>query len=219
VREALNAHGIWRKFPGTPTRGSNTTFTVTDTDNANHYDKRYGPGTVIKWEKSGGGVQFAKISASSYTNNVVTFTIVGNTLSDGFSAMKYCIHLAKQEVFIIPGMLPAAASADIAKTLHACGDMYVFSAKIWYRTAPTTTNGVWDINDDGNTIFTTKPEVAASATEGVEQVSDCLAGTALVAVADKSLITIDYDSGHATTPGSDAYVYLYWMPVAWRYEV
>lgn len=31
------------------------------------------------------------------------------------------------------------------------------------------------------------------------------------------LITVDYDSGHATTPGADAYIYLFWMPVAWRY--
>lgn len=210
--------GFWSDMPGSPTRVSDTSFTITDTSNANVYDKAFGPGTVLKWEKSGGGVQFAKITGASYGTNTVTITIVGNTLAAAFTDMKYCIHRAEQEVFIVPGTLPGnTATTDIAKTRHIRGDIYVFSAKIWYKTAPTTTKGVWDINDDGTTIFTTKPEVAASATEGVEQVSDCLAGTALTAVADKSLITVDYDSGHATTPGSDAYVYLFWMPVAWRY--
>ncbi len=210
--------GFWSDVPGTPTRIGDTSFSITDTSNANLYDKAFGPGTVLKWEKSGGGAQFAKVTAASYGTNTVTITIVGNTLSAGFTAMKYCIHRAEQEVFIVPGTLPGnTATADIAKTRHMRGDIYVFSAKIWYKTGPTTTKGVWDINDDGSTIFTTKPEVAASATEGAEQVSDCLSGTATTAVADKSLITVDYDSGHATTPGADAYIYLFWMPVAWRY--
>lgn len=210
--------GFWSNVPGTPTRIGDTSFSITDASNANLYDKAFGPGTVLRWEKSGGGAQFAKVTAASYGANAVTLTIVGNTLSAGFSSMKYCIHRAEQEVFIVPGTLPGnTATTDIAKTIHVRGDIYVFSAKIWYKTGPTTTNGVWDVNDDGSTIFTTKPEVAASATEGVEQVSDCLAGTATTAVADKSLITVDYDSGHATTPGADAYIYLFWMPVAWRY--
>ena len=215
---AAGGASFWTTFPGTPTRASDTSFTVTDPSNANLYDKVFGPGTIIKWEKSGGGFQCAKITAATYAANAVTYTIVGNTLAAGFSDMKYCIHRAEQEVFIVPGTLPGnTATADIAKTRHIRGDIYVFSAKIWYKTGPTTTKGVWDINDDGSTIFTTKPEVAAAATEGVEQVSNCLAGTATTAVADKSLITVDYDSGHATTPGADAYIYLFWMPTAWRY--
>ncbi len=210
--------GFWSDMPGTPTRIGDTSFSITDDSNANLYDKAFGPGTVLRWEKSGGGAQFAKVTAASYSSDAVTITIVGNTLAAGFSDMKYCIHRAEQEVFIVPGTLPGnTATSDIAKTRHIRGDIYVFSAKIWYKTGPTTTKGVWDVNDDGSTIFTTKPEVAASATEGVEQVSDCLSGTATTAVADKSLITVDYDSGHATTPGADAYIYLFFMPVAWRY--
>ena len=231
---ATSGSAIWRQiYPLTfwseitddlnPTRLEDTSLAIKDTGNANRYDLQFGPGTIIRWEKSGGGAQFAMVittqyHADFYETGGVRLSLVGNTLSAGWSDMKYCIHRAESELFIVPGMLPGnTATPDIAKTMYVRGDIYVFSAKIWYKTAPTTTKGVWDINDDGTTIFTTKPEVAASATEGVEQVSDCLSGTATTAVADKSLITVDYDSGHATTPGADAYVYLFWMPVAWRY--
>lgn len=209
---------FWTTLPGTPTRQSDTTFSVTDAGNANSYDKMFGPGTVIRWEKSGGGAQFAMITAASYASDAVTFTIVGNTLSTGFSAMKYCIHRAIGDVFIVPGTMPGnTATADIAKTLIPISAILVFSARIAYKTAPTTTAGVWDINDDGTSLFTTKPTIGAGSTLGSHQVSDCLSGTALTAVAANSLITVDYDSGHDTTPGADAYVHIWYMTEAWRY--
>lgn len=210
--------GFWSDVPETPTRVSDSQFTITDASNANKYDKIFTKGTVIKWEKSGGGFQCAMIKAAAYGSNAVTIDILGNDLVAGFTAMKYCIHRAKEDVFIVPGTMPGnTATTDIGKTIYALCDLLVFAAQVRYKTAPTTTKGVWDINDDATSIFTTKPEIAAAATQGTEQISDCILDTALTVVAKDSAITLDYDSGHATTPGADAYVTIWWMPEAWRY--
>lgn len=210
---------IWTTFPGTPTRVSDSQFTITDTGGANSYAAAFPKGTVIKWEKSGGGFQCAMVKAAAYDSNVVTIDILGNDLAAGFTAMKYCILPAFEDVFIVPGKLPAAASTDIGKTIYWPDDRLVFSAIVRYKTACATTKGVWDINDDGTSIFATKPEIAATATAGADQISDCILDTALTVVAAGSLVTLDYDSGHATTPGSDAYVFLYSMPYSWRYRL
>lgn len=207
----------WDDMPGSPTRISNTSFSITDTGNVNLYDQQFPPGTIVSWQKYLGGWQVAKIVTATYAANAVTFTIIGNTLSAGFTDMKRCIHPAKEDQWTIPGMMPAAAQAAIGRQIIWQEDRYVFSAKVMYGTGPTTTKGVWDVNDDGTTLFTAKPEIAAAATEGTEVVSDSLSGTATVAVAAKSRVTIDYDSGHATTPGSDAQVFIWSMPTSWRY--
>ena len=214
----IGTGGIWTDMPATVTRVSDTSFSMPDASNANLYDKMFDPGTIVRWEKSGGGAQFAVIIAASYNSNAVTYTILGNTLSAGFSTMKFCIHKAMQDINILPGTCPLAAETGIGKTILLPYDIYVFGARLRYGTAPTTTKGVWDVNDDGTSIFTTKPEIAASATMGNWQVADCLLATALTAVAADSLITTDYDSGHASTPGADAYVRLLFMPVSWRYR-
>jgi len=208
----------WNDMPGTPARISDTSFSITDTSNANLYDKVFGPGTIISWEKSGGGWQAAKIVTASYSSNAVTFTILGNTLSAGFTDMQYCTRLAVEDSWTIPGNMPSAGLANIGKAIYWQEDRYVFSAKVYYGTEPTTTGGTWDINDDASSIFSSKPSIAAGATEGIEVVSDSLSGTNTTAVAAKSKITLDYDSGHATSPGSDACIYIWSMPVGWRYR-
>lgn len=207
----------WDAMPGTPTRISDTSFSITDTGNANLYDQQFPPGTIISWQKYPGGWQVAKVVSAAYAANAVTFVIVGNTLSAGFTDMKWCIHAAKEDNWLLPGMMPSAAQTNIGKFIEWREDRYVFSAVIAYEVSPTTTGGVWDINDDGTSIFTTKPSISAGATEGTEVVSDSLSGTALVPVAAKSRIKLDYDSGHATTPGYNARIYVWSMPVSWRY--
>lgn len=216
--DGIDGSNYWNDMPGTPTRISDTSFSITDTSNANSYDKVYCPGSVISWEKSGGGWQAAKIITATYSSDAVTFTILGNTLSAGFTDMKYCTQMAKEDSWTIPGNMPAEALTDIGRTIIWQDERYVFSAKVYYGTAPTTTGGVWDINDDAATLFSSKPSIAAGATEGTEVVSDSLSGTNTTAVAAKSLITLDYDSGHATAPGSDAVIFIWSMPVGWRYR-
>ena len=212
------AAGFWTAFPGTPARVSDTSFSVTDTGNANLYDKMYSPGTIIKWEKSGGGFQVARIITAAYATNTVTYTLKGNTLAAGFTDMKYCIHKSLKEVFYVPGTMPGnTATVNIGKTWIPDCDILIFDARSRYETAPTTTAGVWDINDDGATIQTTKLSQTAGQNLGVDTQCDSTLATATTVIAKDSIVTIDYDSGHATTPGADAMIEVWWIPEAWRY--
>lgn len=215
--DGVDGANYWNDMPGNPARISDTSFSITDASNSNFYDQVYGPGTIISWDNFGNW-QAAKIVTATYSLGVVTFTIIGNTLSAGFSSMKYCTQMAKEDSWAVPGSMPAAALTDIGRTIIWQDERYVFSAKVYYGTGPTTTGGVWDINDDAATLFTSKPSIAAGATEGTEVVSNSLSGTNTTAVAAKSLITLDYDSGHASTPGSDAMIFIWSMPLGWRYR-
>ena len=209
---------FWNDMPGSPTRISDTAFSITDTGNANLYDQIFSPGTIICWEKSMGGWQAAKITSASYAADAVTFTILGNTLSAGFASMKYCVQFAKEDAWALPGNLPIAALTSIGRAIIWQEDRYVFSARVLYVTGPTGKNGVWDINDDGSSLFTAKPTILAGATDGAEVVSTSLAGDDTIAVAAGSRVTLDYDSGSAATPGEDASVFIWSMPVGWRYR-
>jgi hypothetical protein len=210
---------FWTDVPGTPTRIDDDSFSITDAGNADLYDKIFVRGTILKWEKSGGGFQCAVVSTAVYGADIVTIHIIGNDLAASFTDMKYCIHRAIMDVFIVPGKMPAAATTDIAKTIIPNCDILVFGALIRYKTACATTAGTWDINDDAASIFTTKPTIGATLNVGaVFQVCNSLLDDATTVVAAGSFITLDYDSGHATTPGSDAYIELYYMPEGWRYQ-
>lgn len=219
IPEIEAGSAFWTDMPGTPTRASDSQFTITDAGNANLYDKMVPKGTILKWEKSGGGFQTAMVILAAYAADAVTIDICGNDLAAGFTDMKFCMLPAEEDTFIVPGTLPGnTATTDIGKTIYAKQDLLIFGAQVRYKTAPTTTKGVWDINDDATSIFTTKPEIAASATLGVIQLCDCVLDTATTVVAKDSAITLDYDSGHATTPGANAYVTIWWMPECWRYR-
>ena len=209
--------GIWRTFPGIPTRVSDTQFTNTDVSNANLYDKAFPVGTIIRWEKSGGGFQTAEIKDATYGSNSVTYNITGNTLAAGFTSMKYCLLRPLVTEFIIPIKLPAASVVNIGKTFFPVFDIIIYSAVVRYITAATTTKGVWDINVNGTSVFATKPEIAATANKGTVTICDCVVGNTVTVVSSDSAVTTDYDSGHATTPGSDAYVEIHYVPASWWY--
>jgi len=214
----------WDDMPGSPERITDSTFKIFDQNNDNLYDKRFVAGVIISWLSSGGSWRVAKVISATYAAHYVTFTIIGNALVVGFTDMKFCVHRALEDVWIIPGNMPTSALANIGKSVIWREDRYVFSAVVAYQTAPTTTGGVWDINSTppgGSlaSIFTTKLAIATGTgyKEGTETVCDSLLATATTAVVAKSQITLDYDSGHATTPGADAYIFIWSFPVAWRY--
>lgn len=211
IPAAAGGTSFWSDVPGTPTRVSDTQFTITDAANANKYDLLFKKGTILKWDESG-TFQTAMVISSSYASDVVTINIVGDSLTAGFASMKYAIPKAMKETFIIPGYLSAAT--DIAKTWFAPYDIYVLSADLRVKTAGTGTgNNTIDINDDGSTKFTTKP----STTTGTSDL-DNVADNPSTAVAAESAITIDVDAVTATTPAIEAYIDLWYYPVDWRYR-
>jgi len=103
IQSGSSEMSFWMEMPGTPTRTSNTQFTIADTNNSNKYDKVFTKGVILCWNYS--EFNTAMVTSSYYASNTVTINIVGNTLSSGFSSMKYCIHPAMHLDFIIPGTI------------------------------------------------------------------------------------------------------------------
>lgn len=201
---------FWKDVPGTPTRVSDTQFTITDTSNANLYDILFKKGVVLKWLESS-TFQTAMCISASYATNTVTVNIVGDSLTAGFTSMQYAAVEAMQETFIIPGTI--ATGTDLAKTWYTPEQVYILSADAYHKTAGTTNSTVYDINDDGTTKFTTKPTITTGTTSDIDNVAD----NPSTAVAKDSLITIDVDSVSTTAP-VEAYIKLFYYPVSWRYR-
>lgn len=204
---------FWANVPGTPTRVSDTQFTITDTSNTNKYDLLFKKGVLLKWDESG-TFQTAMVISSSYSSNAVTINIVGDSLTAGFTLMKYAIPEALVKTFPIVGTLPASATTGISYTWITESDMYFLSADLVLDTAGSGAGStVVDINDDGSTKWTTKPTITTTGTTDLDNVAD----NPSTAVAAGSEITVDVDSTVATAP-SDAYVKVYYYPVSWRYR-
>ena len=206
----LAGAAYWTDVPGTPTRVSDTQFTITDTSNANLYDLLFKKGVVLKWLEST-TFQTAMVISSSYGTNTVTVNIVGDSLTAGFTAMKYCIAKAMKETFIVPGTLSAAT--DTAKTWYPTSGVYIISADAYVKTAGTTNDSVFDINVSGSTKFTTKPTIASTATSDLNNVADSVS----TEVAAAAPVTIDIDSVSTTAP-IELYIDVFYMPSDWRYR-
>ena len=201
---------FWSDVPGTPTRVSDTQFTITDTSNTNKYDLLFKKGTILRWDESG-TFQTGMVISSSYATNTVTINIVGDTLSIGFTLMKYAIPEAKQFTFCIPGTL--ATGTDMSFTWQAPQGIYILSSDAYVSTAGTTNSTVFDINVGGTTKFTTKPTITTGTTSDIDNVAD----TVSTEVSAGSLLTVDIDSV-STTPPQTAYITVFYYPSAWRYR-
>jgi len=205
------ASKFWADVPGTPTRVSDTQFTIADAGNANKYDLLFKKGVILKWLESE-TFQTAMVISSSYDSDVVTINIVGDSLTAGFSEMKYAIPMAKKETFIIPGTLGAAT--DIAKTWFPEEDIYPLSADLRLKIAGSGTGStIVDINDDGTTKFTTKPTITGTDASDLDNVAD----NPSTPVAKDSAVTVDVDSV-TSTPPVETYVDVYYYPTSWRYR-
>ncbi len=210
LKWATAGTSFWTDVPGTPVRVSDTQFTITDTGNANLFDLRFKKGVIIKWLEST-TFQTAMITGSSYAADDVTITIVGDSLTAGFTNMQYAIQESYDEVFIVPGN--QHIDTNVSKQWWAREDIYVISADATVKTAGTTNSTDYDINDDGATKFTTKPSIASGATTDFNNVAD----TPSTAVARDSVITIDIDAD-SDTEAVEGYVRIFYYPVAWRYR-
>jgi hypothetical protein len=211
---ASGGTAFWSDVPGTPTRVSDTQFTITDTSNTNLYDLLFKKGVILKWLEST-TFQTAMVISSSYSSDAVTINIVGDSLTAGFTEMKYAIPKAMSETFIIAGTFPAAATTNLSKSWIPECDVYFLSADLNVTTAGSGTGStVVDINDDGSTKWTTKPTLTTTGTADIDNVAD----NPSTAVAAGSVVTVDVDSVTATTAPSDGYVKVFYYPVDWRYR-
>jgi hypothetical protein len=201
---------FWTSVPGSPTRVADTQFSIADVGNANLYDQILKRGVILIWLE-GSTFQTAMVVSSSYSSNQVTVNMVGDSLTAGFSSMKYCANHAMVEQFIRPGRL--GVGTDAFKTWFTPYDIYILAADARVKSAGTINATVFDINDDGSTKFTTKPSIASGSTSDLNNTPN----NPSTLVAEGSAITADIDSV-STTPPSDAYIYIYYYPVSWRYR-
>lgn len=195
---------FWTAMPWTPTRASNTTFTVTGDVTA--YVAKW---MVIKWTESS-TVRCAMVSIpSTYSNPNTTITIIGDTMASiDASSLKY--GMIGTEMFMQQFNVAWtiwATWTDVSKAYYANEPMRVIWADLQVWTAWTTNNTTVDINKWGATMFTTKPTLATTvASSPTPFTADTATSLALW---DK--VTIDIDAVQ-TTSAVDLYVQLYLFP-------
>ena len=206
---SVGGAAMWTDMPGSPTRVSDTQFTITDTSNASLYDLRFKKGKIIQFTCS--AVQRrALIISSSYANNTVTINIVGEALAAGFTGMQYCLLRAMFLEIPIAGNL--VTGTDVSSAPRLLEDVYPLSVDFYLHVAGTTGNSVIDCNDDGVTLITTKPTIASGNLTSYDNVVTA-PSTTIVAGSE---ITVDVDTA-CTTPAIDGRVRLWYYPVSWRY--
>lgn len=206
-----DAAAFWAAVPGTPTRVSDTQFTIADASNANKYDLLFKKGVILKWDESG-TTNVAMVISSSYSSDVVTINVVGDSLTAGFGSMKYCIQMAQCLDFILPGAL--ATGTSLSRVHHAPTDLIKLSVDAYVKTAGTTNATTFDVNDDGSTIITTKPSIASGATSDIDNVCDA----PTTVIAQDSVISIDIDAVSTTAP-VEGYIKLWVFPSSWLYRI
>lgn len=202
----------WVSLPATPTRASNTTFTIAgDYSSVTTYP--FGKGVIYKWQESGAMKCAMQSIPQTYSAPNTTFTIIGDTMASiDAGTLKYCVGAeAFHWRFASAGQL-AATPSDVCNAHYAELPMRVIGADIQVGTAGTTNNTTVDINKGGTTMFTTKPTLATTvASSPTPFTADN--GTSL-ALGDK--VTVDLDAIQ-TTPAVDLYVTLYVFPTRYLY--
>lgn len=195
---------FWTTVPWTPTRTSDTVFTITDTSNANLYDQLLQRGTIIKRTQS--GTKQAMVVSATYATNTVTVTLIWDTFAAGFSDVKYWLEKARMYKFAIAGTI-GTTGTNLANTVMVESPTKIYWADFWAGTAGSGTTTV-DINKGWTTMFTTRPSILTTN----QNILWVTADTWTTATTGDYL-TLDVDAVAGTTKIIDAYVNLYYMPL------
>lgn len=200
---------FWTAVPGSPTRSSNTVFTVTDTSNANKYDLLLSRGTVIKWTETS-TVRQAMIVSASYAANTVTVTIIGDTLASiDSSSMKYAATKARIVTSLIAGTIGSTVNDTTARFFSPMV-LHYFGATAFHGTAGTTNATTYQVSknatDGSGTILASALSIASAGTSSSDQTAT--SGTTLAA---GDYITINI-TAVSTTGAIDAYINHYVFP-------
>ncbi len=203
-----NTGKFWTLGPGTPTRASNTTFTMTG-----DYTAVFAKGVIIKWTESS-TVRNAMVSIpSTYSAPNTTVTIVGDTMASiDASSLKYAMIgvEAFTKILSLAGTI-GATGTDVMGCYLAEEPERLLGADLWVRSAGTTNSTTIDINKNGTTMFTTKPTLATT----VSYSATPFTSDTTTALALGDLVTVDIDAVQ-TTPATDLYVKLYLMPTRYN---
>lgn len=205
---------FWTAVPGSPTRASNTTFTVTGNySSVTTYP--FGKGMIYKWTESGTMKCAMQSIPQTYGAPNTTFTIIGDTMAsiDADSLMYAMIGAEAFAWHFAKAGSIAAVETDATNCRYAEEPMRVIGADLQVGTAGTTNNTTIDINKGGTTMFTTKPTLATTvASSPTPFTAD--SGTSL-ALGDK--VTVDIDAVQTTAAIDLTGVTLYVFPTRMLY--
>jgi hypothetical protein len=206
AKATLDQAAYWKTLPGTPTRVGDTSFTITDTANANLYDLKFGRGTVLKWDDT--TVHMAMVHSATYSSNTVTITIIGDILSGTatMNTFKYALEKAEKVTFAVAGTLNTGT--DISRKWKADKPYRVFGADALHGVAGTTNATTYELlkNGSANSLFTTDISIASGATVGNGYTADDNSSLALDDIVSLSINTV------STTAPIDCYIDLYYFP-------
>lgn len=193
-----------------------SSMTLTDTSNLNLFDKVLSRGTVFKWV-AGGYTKMAMVATSTYSANVVTLNLIGDTFSIASSSIatsgiKYATEKVKTINFAVAGNL--ATSTDIAGHYYIPYDMKIFGADAFLGTAGTGGNNVLDIRYSSTTsVFGTAPTIASAASSTFGQTASDNASTTFLANQTVQKFFSLNITGQSVTNAVDGYLNLFVFPL------
>lgn len=134
------------------------------------------------------------ISLNRYTPST---TILSADQNDDNIAVENAINGLRPTLYVFnPG--GQSVATNISGTFEIQQSLTIDSVDLRIKTAPTGAALIVDINKNGTTIFSTRPQIAAAATSG--------GGSAVLSVttlAAGDLITVDIDQVGSSVAGSD----------------
>ena len=195
---------FWTTVPWTPTRTSDTVFTITDTANANAYDQLLQRGTVLKRTQS--WTKQAMVVSATYAANTVTVTLIWDTFAAGFSDVKYGLEKARMYKSALAWTIGATGN-NVMNTQMVESPSKIYWADFRAGTAWNGTTTV-DINKWGSSMFATRPSILTTN----QNILWVTADTGTTATTG-DYITVDVDAVAGTTKIIDAYVNLYYLPL------
>ena len=204
-----NTGKFWTLGPGTPTRASNTTFTMTG-----DYTSVFAKGVIIKWTESA-TVRNAMVSIpSTYSAPNTTVTIVGDTMASiDASSLKYAMIGVEAFVqkFAVSGTIGATGN-DVANAYYATEPMRVLGADMQVGTAGTTNSTTVSLVNGTGTVTLVSPTLGS--TVAATTTPQAPASSALsLALNDRVQLNV---TAVQTTAAVDLYVQLYVMPTRYN---
>ena len=220
---ASGGASFWTAVPGSPTRTGDHTFTVTDASHANLYDYQLSKGTLLKWTEDA-APKIAMVTLASNTSDTDTFYICGDAMAKiDASSLKYCLMKAEYLEWIIPGVMADVDDFSRVQVMpvNAFGLQVEAFAKAKGATSGSDT---FDIRSNNTSIMASTSTITFSYdlldnldSTGKYGVKTNVNYHASTIIAAGSYMTADC-TGLATTPHTEVYLRLWYMPRYYYYR-
>lgn len=127
-------------------------------------------------------------------------TIESAPVNSNFTDIQNAINNLRPQIWVpIDGQVEVQTTAAVGKyEFQLAASLTIVSVALQIETAPTGSALIVDINKNGSSIFSTRPQINASSTTGGSS-----AVLSTTTVADGDYLTFDIDQVGSTIAGSD----------------